>query len=58
MKVFRNGTEVKNAKVEYGPNGQPQYVTANGLRQRASAFTIEDEKPVKKTRKAPASRKK
>lgn len=61
MKVLRNGIEVTDAKVEYGADNQPAYVTANGVRQLASAFTFEDDEPKTKkktTRKAPAAKKK
>lgn len=61
MKLFRNGVEVKDAVVEYGADNQPEFVTANGLRQLASAFDFEDDAPKTKkkvTRKAPAPKKK
>lgn len=58
MKVLHNGKEVADAKVEFGKNGQPAFVTTKGLRQLASAFTFEDDKPVKKTRKLKSFRKK
>lgn len=58
MKVFRNGIEIKGAKVIYGDDNLPKFVVANGLRQLASAFTFEDKRPTVKTKAVPESKKK
>lgn len=47
MKVFRNGVEIEDAKVDY-ENGQPKFVTTNGVRQKASVFTFQEDTPAKK----------
>lgn len=60
MKVYRNGVELQNATVEYGKDNKPAFVTADGVRQHAKHFVIEDEAPKtkKKVVKALAPKKK
>ncbi len=53
MKILRNNEQVKDAKVIYGQDKQPEFVEHGGIRHLASAFTFEEDKPKTKTKQAP-----
>lgn len=52
MKVYKDGKEVKNAKVLYYGNGTPYVVEIDGTNYDPSAFEFKDSTDQKKTKPA------
>ena len=58
MKVFKDGTEVKDARVIYsGMTGKPSKVEVKGQVYSASLYTFEDEESKKQTKPAARTKK-
>lgn len=53
MKVFKDGKEVKEAKVVFDTSGNPAVVQMKGINYDPAAFEFKDEESKTKTKEAP-----